>query len=230
MATPAEGLPIWATNEVVETIDGKTYTNRLAPPTEVKNSGLLFQEPAARSWMNYQFYLLNKWITELDVRTTGGSVQTGWIHYKDTQYTVGAPLVVNAGVTAALPNNGGTIISDGAPTNGDTFWDGTKITATNSGDAYTVSVRMKVKSSIDEGSLSLKLDIGGGTENIIVADTRRLVSAANTENFITFDLSFYALTTFVTNGGVLKVTSVDGNISFYDIEFFIQRTYYKDNA
>lgn len=230
MATPTEGYPEWGTNEIVETVDGKTFSSRVAPPTEVKNSGLLYQEPAARAWINYQFNLIRKWVEEFDVRTTGGSVQIGWFHYVDTQYTEGSPFVVNAGNTVALPNNAGTIISDGAPTNGDTFYDGTNITPTNSGDAYSMSVRMKVKSSVNDGSFVLRLNIGNGSPEFIVGDSRRLVRGANTEQIVTFDFTFFTLDTFVANGGQLEIEAVDGNISFYGINYMIQRTYYKDNA
>lgn len=230
MATPTEGLPFWGTNEITETIDGKTYTSKVAPPAEVQASGLKFQEPPVRSWFNYQFNLIRKWIEELDLRTAGGTTKLGWILYGDDQYTSGSPLVVTAGTTVNLPNNAATTITSSAPL-GTSFYNGTKITPDNVGDAFTISLRVTVESSINEGALAITLDIGDGiTPNVIIGDSRRLVRGSGTPQNVVFDFTVFSLATFVANGGQLKFEAVAGNLSVYDINMMVQRTYFKDNT
>lgn len=233
MTTPSEGYPAFATDLLVEVKDGKSYANRIPPTTELKASGLKYQQPASRALMNYQFYLINKWIEELDVRTSGAGAtpSLGWIYYEDTQYTQGSPFVVNAGVTATLPNNAGVIDSTSAPTDGSSFYNGSVITPNNVGDAYTISIRMNASSSSNDGSFLLEIDIGDGvTPIIIIGDTRRLIKGAGQTQRITFDFTFFTKETFIANSGTVKVTSITGNTSISDIGYMIQRTFNKDNS
>ena len=230
MATPIEGLPEWGTNNVVEVIDGKTFSSKVAPPPEVKASGLKYQEPMARSWFNYQFNLIRKWIEELDLRTSGGTTKLGWVLYGDNQYTSGSPLVVTSGTEIDFPNNAATIINSSAPV-GASFYNGTKITPDNEGDAYTISVRMMAAASVPDGALDMSFDIGDGiTPNVIIGDSRRLVKGAGNFQPITFDFTIFTGATAVANGVQIKFEAVTGDISVYDINFMVQRTYYKDNT
>jgi len=230
MATPSEGLPLWGTNNVIEVKDGKTFASKVEPPPEVKASGLKYQEPMARSWFNYQFNLIRKWIEELDLRTSGGSTKFGWELFSDTDYTEGSPFSVTEGTNVNLPNNAGSVINSSAPA-GVSFYDGTKLTPDNIGDGYTISLRMKVKSSSPSGALGVELDIGDGvTPNIIIGDSRPLIKGANTEQRVAFDFTLFTLDTFVLDGGQLKIEAITGNLSVYDIVLMVQRTYYKDNT
>lgn len=146
----------------------------------------------------------------------------GWAQYTDTQYTEGSPLVVSQGVTATLPNNAGESITDYLPSDVDGYYDGSAVRSVKVGETFSVSVRFKVKSSTANGAIAVGLDIGG-TQGVIVEDTRRLVRGASTENILQIDFTTFALDTFLANGATVKFTSISGDSSVYDINYVIVR-------
>lgn len=73
MATkPLESLG-WATNQIDEAVDvggsNQLVTNKVEPTQEMKDSGVLAREKWARSYMNWLFNFIMRWIDNLDTRT-----------------------------------------------------------------------------------------------------------------------------------------------------------------
>ena len=61
MPTKPNTLPEWATNDLVDDLNG--LPNQREPTPEFKASGLNREENLGRQHLNYQFDLLNQWIT-----------------------------------------------------------------------------------------------------------------------------------------------------------------------
>lgn len=80
MANKPADLPEWASTDITElkVIDGTPVNllNKVEPPAEWKLSGELYQENLPRAYINYQFDLLDSWITNIDERTS----KVGVIH------------------------------------------------------------------------------------------------------------------------------------------------------
>ena len=74
---PSEQLQ-WATNLVYETktIDGQeeVKVNRKSIPTGYQNTGILFNEPVDKQWLNQTLYLAGQWFSHLDLRYDVGDV------------------------------------------------------------------------------------------------------------------------------------------------------------
>ena len=77
---PTEGLPYWATNDVVETVtdpDNPSSTinvpNKDQPSNEWMNNGELWKTNLPYPYVNYTFNLIRKWIENLRDRA-GGTV------------------------------------------------------------------------------------------------------------------------------------------------------------
>jgi hypothetical protein len=149
---------------------------------------------------------------------------TGWASYRDTQYTEVSPFTVpNNGITYSLPNNAGTKIDAYLPFGVTSFYNGTIITPENIGDYYTFTIRFKAKDDQEQGGyFNFGIDIGG-TQGIIFNESLIFAKGANIETSFSIDTPGFSLTTFVANGGVVKITSGSGNISIYDIEYQIIR-------
>lgn len=147
-------------------------------------------------------------------------LQTGWGFYVDTEYTNQNPFVVPQGQALKLPNNKGVTIEPNLPLGYSTFYDGTKIRTKNINDSITVSVRFKVRSSINQGGLAYTLDIGG-TQGAIIGDSRRLLRTANVENPINLESSPFTGSTFIQNGSDVFIEAVSGNLSIYEIAYKI---------
>ena len=78
MADKPSEYPEWGTNNVIEAaeIDGLlvTFSSKLEPTPEWKLSGAKYNENTARQYVNYQFDLLNQWVTHVDQRYAVGDV------------------------------------------------------------------------------------------------------------------------------------------------------------
>jgi hypothetical protein len=135
---------------------------------------------------------------------------TGWASYSDTQYTEASPFSVpDNGTTYSLPNNAGTKIDAYLPFGVTSF--------------YNVTIRFKAKNDAAQGGFfNFGIDIGGSL-GIIFKESVIFAKGANIETSFSIDTPGYSLTTFVANGGVIKITSGSGNITIYDIEYQIVR-------
>lgn len=149
---------------------------------------------------------------------------TGWASYSDSQYTSGSPFVVSSGATVNLPNDAATVIDSFVPPGVTTLYDGTVITPENIGDAYEIRIDFKTSNNNVSGLADLILDIGA-PQNEILRRTFSFPKGSGT----TFDYStttaFYSLSTFVANGGTIKINSITGDTSIWDISYTIFRTH-----
>ena len=150
----------------------------------------------------------------------------GWASYVDTTYVVGAPFAIAEGATSTLPNNSGTVIDDYLPTGVVKFYDQatSKLTPQNVGDFYSFSIRFKAKNSNLAGYFDFGIDIGGSL-GIIFKETQLFLKGANTEQSFSITCNGYSLDTFIANGGLIKIHSILGNTTIYDIQYQINRTY-----
>jgi hypothetical protein len=151
---------------------------------------------------------------------------TGWARYLDTIYTSGSPLSIASGVRATLTNNANNKLETQLPSDATKFFDETtqKFIAINNGDSYNLSIRFKAKIDVNNGYFDIDLDIGG-TQGIISQESVIFTRAANNEQRFDIDLVLFSGSTFVSNGGSLKITPQNGNMQIYDISFVIVRTH-----
>lgn len=156
-------------------------------------------------------------IVEIDAKFAN---ETGWSQHSDSQYTVGSPLVINAGTSAVLTNNNTSSITTHLPFGITTFLNANKITPIKDGDFYAIEIRFKAKSSSPNGRIKVKLDIGGA-QGVIREEREQLEDGSGVEQAIAIPMFVYSGSTFVSNGGEIKIDSLVGNTSIYDITFIV---------
>ena len=152
---------------------------------------------------------------------------TGWAQYSGNNYTSGAPLVINSGNTSVLANNGTTSTIISQLPSGVTGFVNTsngKITPQNDGDFYVVDIRFKATSSSVDGVIDIAIDIGGAM-GIIRQHTVSLRKGIGVEQRVALSFPVFSGSTFVANGGEVKITSITGNTSVYDVTFVVSRTH-----
>lgn len=151
---------------------------------------------------------------------------TGWQQITDTTYTSGLPLTILSGVTGKLLTGTVTEINTQLPTGVTTFWNNTtdKLMAVNNGDAFTLSLRFKAKMNVANGLADVGIDIGGSL-NVISQETLVFSKGSGVEQRFDIDLSYFTGTTFITNGGDIEITPLNGDIDIYDIVMVIIRTH-----
>ena len=147
---------------------------------------------------------------------------TGWASYSDTTYTTGSPFTIASGVSAYLPNDAGTSITDYLPhcAIGTGFYDGTYITPCTVGDYYILTVRFTARHSLGlSGTFEFGVDIGGAM-GVIFKQVQSMPKGAGNDNFYSLAVPFYSLDTFLANGGRVQITQVaGGTLSIFDIEY-----------
>lgn len=150
---------------------------------------------------------------------------TGWGYYVDTAYTEGSPLSIAAGNVAVLANNAGTVIESELPSDVATFYNGSRVQGTNSGDGLEMRINFKAKTTSNTGAFAVIFDIsaaGDGT-NIISKRSSSFVRGTATEQSYSFSTSLFSLNSFVANGCLISFESITGTSSVYDINFLIKR-------
>jgi len=163
--------------------------------------------------------------------TAGGTTTlippSGWAQYNDTQYTLANPFIVNQGVTTNLPNNGLSVITSQLPVGSSGLYDGSRVKADASGDAYAIRTNFKIKSSSQTGAFELRMDISAaGDGSIIIFDRNTSLSkGSNTEQSYSTTNLIYTLETFFANGGLIKFASLAGISSIYDISYVITKVH-----
>lgn len=154
--------------------------------------------------------------------------QTGWAQYTDSVYTSSNVLSVSSGSTVTLSNNANSTITSQLPYGVSSFYNNTtnKITPENSGDFYVVRVDFTAYTDNNNGLFELQLDIGGG-QGVIYQDTIDFPRGTGSGNAreISKTISLFSLDTFIANGGELKILSITGTTSIYDISFVISRVH-----
>lgn len=149
----------------------------------------------------------------------------GWAQYMDTAYTSSSPFAVADGVETNLPNNAGTSITAYLPTGVAELYNPAtqKIAPKAVGDYQAITVRFKARASVANSYLDFGIDIGG-TQGVIFRETKVFAKGADVEHSFAFVVPGYSLTSFVTNGGQVKVTPGGGDVEIYGIEYQIART------
>lgn len=158
--------------------------------------------------------------------SAGGNGGSGWAIYNDNQYTQSSPLVINEGVTTKITINGSTSIKDQLPNGVSDWWNSTtnKITPSLSGDSYIVNLRFIATSSSNTGLADVEIDIGG-TLNVIDGSTVSLRKGTGNTQRVSLKFDLYTASTFIANGGEIKLRSIDGNTSIYNISVKITRVH-----
>lgn len=148
----------------------------------------------------------------------------GWATYIDTTYTIGAPLVLLDGVMTTLPNNAGAKIERYLPADVASFYDSatSKITPKYVGDYNIIAVRLIANPNATFASLKFGIDIGGAP-GVIFQEEQAFHKGAGVAQPFVFTCPGYSLDTFIANGGLVKLTAIDADISVYGIEFQISR-------
>lgn len=152
---------------------------------------------------------------------------TGWAQYTDTIYTSGSPFTVTSGSTSTLPNNAGTVLNTQLPT-GVTSWYNpatNKITPSLDGDYYITTIRFKAMTTAPTaGYFDFGVDIGGAL-GVQFKETKIFAKGAGIEHNFSVIVPMFAAATFIANGGLVKITAGNGNMTIYDISFQIDRTH-----
>lgn len=153
---------------------------------------------------------------------------SGWALYTDTQYSSGSPLVISQGTTVDLPNNAGSKDEGSLPTGSPPLYDGTRIWPNSINDTYDVRVTFKAStSSGSNGGFNVSLDISeAGDDSITVASQPiRMLRGSNVVQTYTVNFPVFCKETFKANGGLLRIESVTGNLTMYDVSLFLVKTY-----
>lgn len=221
--TPSEAFAFTAENYAALTAD--------SPGTKVGELAFVFNDqgtkylpgPLGGTYYPSGVYVWSgtSWVSNKSVMSAElHRLQSGWGFYADTQYTSQSPFPIPQGQVLKLPNNKGVTIEPNLPLGYSTFYDGTKIRTKNVNDSIAVSVRFKVRSSINQGGLAYSLDIGG-TQGAIIGDSRRLLRTAGVENPINLESTPFVGSTFIANGCDVFLEAVTGSLSVYDIAYKI---------
>lgn len=149
---------------------------------------------------------------------------TGWASYGDDEFDSGTPFLIPLGNTAILSNNAFTINDTYLPRDSSSWYDALnlKITPVNIGDAYLINVTFKAKSTLANDYLETSIDVGG-TVGTIASQSYPFLKGADIEQNFNFVFTVITDSTFITNGGLVKVTSFNGDLEIYDINYKITR-------
>ena len=146
----------------------------------------------------------------------------GWGSYKDGQYTDASPFNISANTTVIIPNNSGTIISNGMPINVVTFYDSTtqKCLMTDVNGLYAVRVRFKVAASNTADRIQIVFS-KNTTENPYIED--RTLRGDNLIQDMSFSTFVYGDTPLSSNGMTISLKTYSRAVSIYNIEFTISK-------
>lgn len=156
-------------------------------------------------------------------------LQAGWINSADSQYTVGSPRVILAGVRSQITINGLGATTNIAFANGmhSDVWSGNVFRPTAVGEAYTVRLNCLIaQTNAGVGAyVNFEADIGTpGVPFIAASESVSLLKGQGVATQLTISAPFFCLDTFGLNGAKLYITpSVD--ITVWNFAIFIQRTF-----
>ena len=146
----------------------------------------------------------------------------GWGSYKDGQYTDVSPFNIPANTTVIIPNNSGTIISNGMPVNVTTFYDSTtqKCLMADVKGFYAVRVKFKVAASNSADQVQIIFS-KNTTENPYIED--RTLRGDNLIQEMSFSTFVYGDTPLSSNGMTISLKTYARAVSIYNIEFTISK-------
>lgn len=141
-----------------------------------------------------------------------------WCQVTDTLYTEGSPRTLSSGVRTKITNNAGSVID--TLTISSSVWNNStnKILAEYLQDSWLLRLDYRFKpSSVASGQIVVDLDIGGA-QGIIAQDNKPIYKGSGVEQRGFFNIAYYQLATFLSNGGDLNIT-VDVPGALYGINF-----------
>ena len=112
------------------------------------------------------------------------------------------------------------------------LWDTTndKITPTAVGDAYEARINLPITSRTSANYAEVTLDIGGGASPTIVIHTSRIETNRTAPFSHSVVIPISCLSTFVTNGGQVFISTDTGSIGITDPSILLVRTHKEDIA
>jgi hypothetical protein len=149
---------------------------------------------------------------------------TGWCWFVDNQYTVSSPLAIASGATAVLTNNSNTVDStQWKPARTLPFnYVTNKLESFALGAKFNIEIRFKAKSSDVNGKFNIFLDLGTGAVPLIANQKTEIFAfGANSQQFFTMELNYFAGVNLMANDGIIYIESTLGITSIYDIDFLI---------
>lgn len=189
---------------------------------------MIHEPKGAATANNGTVYVANGTGSGVWTPTNDFPVRTGWASYEDAQYTSLSPLAVTSGVRTKLTIDAlkATTETSYRPKASQLWNTGTnKITPYTVGDCYQLRLRFKAKPSTIDKIITLELDVGGAL-GVILSHTQRFTKGTAEQDMV-LDVSTYALSTFVSNGGSIYITTTT-DADVYDIGLFITRTHGED--
>lgn len=149
---------------------------------------------------------------------------SGFGVYTGDDYTLAAPLVITNGNSADLDNNAATVIDEYEPDSGSMLIDN-RMVSNEVGGTFTLRVSFTAKASIGNGGFTASVDISpAGDGSITVASHAiRMLRGADVYAQYTTEFSLFTLATFVANGGLVRITAEDGDISIYNVSYYIKK-------
>lgn len=156
-------------------------------------------------------------------------IQAGWVNYADSQYTVGSPLSILAGVRTQITINGLGATTNTSFANGmhADVWSGNTFRPSDIGECYNLRLTcILTQSSSGTGHYAaFEMDIGTvGVPFIAATKTVALVKGQGVATQTTISDPFFTLDTFGRNGGKLYITP-STDITAWNFALFIQRTF-----
>ena len=154
-----------------------------------------------------------------------GDIGTGYGVYTGKDLSISSPLIIAEGDTELLTNDGDETNEIHLPVGVTTFYDPltSKIMPDLNGDSYLINVRLTASSDDSNGLFEIGIDIGGGIT--IGEETKSLRKGIGATQKINMIFDAYAGATFIANGGVIKIKSIRGNTTVYEVTYKITRTH-----
>lgn len=153
------------------------------------------------------------------------SASPGWARYVDTQYTQASPLSLTDGVQVTLPNNGGSTTKSRISSD---FYDSStkKIVGLKLNEVQIISIEFKAEApNANQTYLDLAIANGGGNIQNLEKAIGFVRGNATPEIFHNI-FQYYIDQDFIDNGATIKIKTVGGSGTIWDIEYFIQRSQY----
>jgi len=152
---------------------------------------------------------------------------TGWAVYSDNVYTSASPYTITSSSTATLPNNAAAILNSQIPLGVTSLYNSStlKITPENNGDYYIATIRFKAKTTAPTaGYFDFGIDIGGAL-GMQFKETKIFAKGAGIEHNFSMVVPMFTAATFLANGGQVKITAGNGDMTIYEISYQIDRTH-----
>ena len=149
----------------------------------------------------------------------------GWARYVDTQYTEASRFSLTDNVQVTLPNNGGTTLKSRISSD---FYDSStqKIVGLKLNEVQIISIEFKAEApNANQTYLDLAITNGGGNIQNLEKAIGFVRGNATPEIFHNM-FQYYIDQEFIDNGSTIKIKTVGGSGTIWDIEYFIQRSQY----